>query len=254
MIIINSDDFGYSSSVNKAIYNSYQQNLISSTTTLVNFNEGFEDAINYVHKGLIDINTIGIHFNLTEGMPLTQAIKNNNTFADINGFNGNARKSSLFVLDKISQEMVYNELKAQLLKFIKAFGQKPTHIDSHHHVHTEWAIGTIVTLIAEEFDIEKIRITRNTGEENSFVKKYYRRIYNLRNRLKGIKTTNYFGDIDNMKGVVFSSEKNYEIMVHSKYINSDESLVVDMDNVCLKTKLEKLFDISSQAFNSFSDI
>ncbi len=254
MIIINSDDFGYSKSVNKAIYDSFQQNLISSTTALVTFKEGLEDAIEYVKLGKMQMNSIGIHFNLTEGEPVTDSIKNNSLFCSNNLFNGNARQSSIFYLNKQGKEMVYKELKGQMLRFIEAFGEKPTHCDSHHHVHTEWAIGEIVQRVAKEFGIEKIRISRNVGDESNTIKKIYRRLYNLRNRLKGYKGVHYFGDIVNMKNINFEESNNYEIMVHSIYGEKEAKEVLDLDYLNLDNKLKELFKKDTWKLNSYADI
>jgi predicted glycoside hydrolase/deacetylase ChbG (UPF0249 family) len=254
MIIINSDDFGYSPDVNKAIYNSLQQKLISSTTTLVNFTEGFEDALKYTNTGLIDLNSIGIHFNLTEGVPLTNAIKSNPLFSTNGQFSGNIRKSSMFVLDGSSKQMVYEELKAQLLKFMKGFSQKPTHFDSHHHVHTEWAIGSIIAQLGKEFGIKKIRIARNSGEENNFSKKVYRRLYNLQRKINGFNTVSYFGDIEDMKNINFLPQKTYEIMVHAKYLEDNMSEIVDMDGANLKNKVDMLFGKDMPLLSSYDSI
>ena len=72
-IIINADDFGYSISINKAILEAFKNNIISTTTLLANM-PGFDDACEIAQReNLTD--KIGIHFNLSEGEPLTEPIK-----------------------------------------------------------------------------------------------------------------------------------------------------------------------------------
>jgi len=61
MIIINSDDFAYSPATNKATVMALEQNLISSTTALMNFKEGLEDAVAYVGSGQVKAAQLGIH-------------------------------------------------------------------------------------------------------------------------------------------------------------------------------------------------
>lgn len=253
MIIINSDDFGYSKSVNQAIYRSFEENLISSTTTLVNFNEGFEDAVTYLEKGKMKMNSIGIHFNLTEGVPLTDKIKGNPKFCSDGSFNANARKTSIFRLSTNEKEMVYLELRAQMSKFIDAFGTQPTHCDSHHHVHTEWAIGAIVHKVAKEFNVNKIRISRNVGEESNKLKKLYRRLYNIRSRIKGFNGVDHFGDIVNMKDIQFKDNKSYEIMVHSIF-GDNEDEVLDLDFEIMRQKLEHLFKSQNWVLSSYVSV
>lgn len=63
-IIINADDFGYCLERNNGIIESFKNNVISSTTLLVN-QEGTLDAIQKLKKNQIPC---GIHLNLTEGI------------------------------------------------------------------------------------------------------------------------------------------------------------------------------------------
>ena len=52
-IIINADDFGLNSSVNKAIVESFNNGLINSTTLMANM-PGFEEAVEMAHKSKIN--------------------------------------------------------------------------------------------------------------------------------------------------------------------------------------------------------
>jgi predicted glycoside hydrolase/deacetylase ChbG (UPF0249 family) len=254
MIIINSDDFGYSPEVNYAIVKAFQRNLISSTTTLVNFPEGFLDAQELLSKNEVSSSNLGIHFNLTEGVPVTLAISENPIFCENGKFNGAIRKKGLFFLDKKSNEQVYNELEGQLQKFINELGFLPSHIDGHHHIHTEWAIGNHVRKLAKKYKINKIRITRNTGIEDSFVKKIYRRIYNRTLGLGGFVCVAKFGDINDMMECGFNKDSNYEIMVHAISCESDKDLILDLDRNNLHDQLLKLFKSDDWTLASYSNL
>ena len=72
-IIINADDYGLNSNVNKAIYLCFKKELISSTTMLANM-PAFEEALN-MSREINITNNIGLHFNLVEGFPLTKRNK-----------------------------------------------------------------------------------------------------------------------------------------------------------------------------------
>ena len=70
-LIVNADDFGLAGSVSTGIIDVYQSGQLSSTTLMVNM-PGTEEAVDLAerHPGL----GVGLHFNLTEGRPLTDAL------------------------------------------------------------------------------------------------------------------------------------------------------------------------------------
>lgn len=61
--------------------------------------------------------------------------------------------------DALPLEEITQELASQYLRFIELFGRKPTHLDSHHHVHMFPQIFPIVARFAAEEGIA-LRIDR----------------------------------------------------------------------------------------------
>ena len=72
-IIVNADDFGSSIEANEGIAVSFQQQLIDRTTLMVNMPSASEAVKLASELGFTD--RIGLHLNLTEGVPLTESIK-----------------------------------------------------------------------------------------------------------------------------------------------------------------------------------
>jgi hypothetical protein len=72
-LIINADDFGLSTSVNRAVVASLQASLCSSTTIMAN-QPAFLEACQLAHDHRL-FDRVGVHLVLTEGSPLTEAIK-----------------------------------------------------------------------------------------------------------------------------------------------------------------------------------
>ncbi|MBP1964473.1 carbohydrate deacetylase [Paenibacillus aceris] len=124
-VIINADDFGLSPSVNRGIVEAFQAGGITSTTLMVNM-PGFEEAVNLsrVHPEL----GVGLHFNLTYGSPVSSPrdvpslVKQDGSFYDI---------KTACTREERDIEI---ELNAQWHRFL-ATGLRPTHLDSHHHIH-----------------------------------------------------------------------------------------------------------------------
>ena len=106
----------------------YQAGQLSSTTLMVNM-PGTEEAVDLAerHPGL----GVGLHFNLTEGRPLTDA----RSLVDTDGellLRGELIRRS--VRGRVEADEITRELTAQLDRFV-SFGLTPTHLDSHQHVH-----------------------------------------------------------------------------------------------------------------------
>lgn len=249
MVIVNSDDFGYDKLYNRAAFDAYSQNLISSLSCFVNYEEGLQDALEYVKQGKIDINAIGLHANLSAGKPLTERMAANRKFCS-NGEYKNDISIKLFYLDRKSRHDVYLELVSQVEKFKKTFGKIPSHIDTHHHLHTHWGVLTIFLKVAGEFQIPAVRIARNTGLDAA-PKKIYKRLVNGRIRSKGFYTVDYFGDVDNHIYSETTFKKNSEIIVHA--IVDDHNNLIDMDGEDLKEKIGKILT-QDYALKNFTDL
>jgi len=238
-IIINADDFGYNATVNRAIIKSFQQGLITSSSLMANM-PGFEDAARLVREHWVLRDKVGVHLNLTEGMPLSAAIRECPRFCDpVSGHFVYARQSSLFFLHAREQKAIYQELTAQLERILAA-GIRPSHLDSHHHIHTEWAVARLVARLGRTYGIRKIRLTRNMGRQKRGPRMLYKSVFN-RWYLKGyagITAADYFGDIHDWNFLQQTrppAGKNIEIMVHPLFNQGGE--LVDYDQKDLKEQL-----------------
>jgi len=127
-LILNADDFGLSPSVNRGILAAYEKGTVSSTTLMTNM-PGFEDAVARA-KRTPELG-VGLHFNLSYGRPLSPAA-NVSSLVQEDGVYSYHRGDEAVAW---TAEDVQTELHAQWQRFV-ATGLRPTHVDSHHHVHT----------------------------------------------------------------------------------------------------------------------
>lgn len=208
-IIINADDFGLNESCTKAIIAAFERGLITDTTLLAT-GEAFDFALKEIKEKKLE-NKVGIHFNLTEGIPLTEEIKSCKLFVEDGRFKGGFNR--LKPLSYKEKKAVYEELTAQILK-IKTSGITITHADSHHHIHTGLFIAPIIERVCKEHGIKKIRIHRNIGFIPIY-KKIIKSLYNMRLQLNGFITTCYFGSMEDVENVGVCD--NLEIMVHPDF-------------------------------------
>jgi predicted glycoside hydrolase/deacetylase ChbG (UPF0249 family) len=242
-IIVNADDLGYSTAVNEAILRSFLSDLISSTSLLANM-PGFVDAAQLVRQNSRLKGKVGVHLNLTEGYALSGPIRQCPRFCDPSGAFIYRREKPLFFLSRPEQKAVYAEMKAQIDRVISE-GIQPSHLDSHHHVHTEWAIGRIAARLGKDYGIRKLRLSRNMGNLQSRAKRLYKTIFNqwYLKGIAGIRGTDYFGDLEDFQSLLASRTlrgKSIEVMVHP--LLNESGALVDYDRKSLPAKVNDLID------------
>lgn len=250
IIIVNSDDFGISNQVNKAIVWGYESGCISSTTMMASM-PGFEDAVTKAHEYPFLKNSIGLHMNLTQGVPLSEEIKKCPRFCKDGRFSYQ-RQKPIFTLTSDEQKAIYQEISAQLGRLV-CNNITPTHFDSHHHVHTEFGIINIYLAVAKEHGIRKVRLTKNIGKAST-LKRLYKVFFNQYIR-KGFSmiTTDIFcsaNEYATIKNTPIAQGKNIEIMVHAKLNDSGE--VVDIDGLNLEAKMKSL--LAGKFIRSYYDL
>lgn len=233
MMIINADDYGLDIKTNDAIVESFQKGFISSTTLMANMG-GFDDACEKAKLYGIE-SSIGIHLNLTSGRPISEPIKSNRRFCDATGHFFRERKN-LYHLTKQDQSDIYEEYSAQIHK-MKSSGIIPTHIDSHHHFHTQLPLLSIVCSLAKSHQIPSVRLNRNCGEGISTAKRLYKYMANNYIKNKGLSTLDYFGSVEDIIHINQVQHYKLEIMVHPTY--SIDGTLIDASN---KSKMSENYE------------
>jgi len=158
-LIVNADDFGLARSVSTGIIDVYQAGQLSSTTLMVNM-PGTEEAVDLAerHPGL----GMGLHFNLTEGRPLTDA----RSLIDSDGaflLRGELIRRS--IRGRVEPSEIARELTAQLDRFV-SLGLTPTHLDSHQHVHMVPTVFRAMAPVLRE-RVRALRVVVPAGHHTS---------------------------------------------------------------------------------------
>ena len=141
-LIVNADDFGLTPGVNAGILEAHRQGIVTSTTLMVNMSAA-EEAMRLA----ADCPTlgVGIHLTLTAGHAVSSEVP---SLVDRAGRFWNMRHLAQFA----RPDDIRRELACQMERFL-SFGRKPTHIDSHHHVHGDPTIQPIVLALARAYDL-----------------------------------------------------------------------------------------------------
>ncbi|HBC00555.1 MAG TPA: hypothetical protein DC032_08215 [Pseudomonas sp.] len=177
-VIINADDFGLSSSNNHVIVAAFNQGIISSATLMAN-TPGFDEACQLIHAERLH-RRVGLHLNLTHGRPLSQPIARQREFCSPAGEFDLSIARYRFSLSQQARQAVRQEIQAQWQRCLDQ-GIRPSHLDSHQHVHNLWPVGEELARFAGEQGVP-LRPARNLGYNINLPKRHFKRLLNTRLR------------------------------------------------------------------------
>ncbi|MBI3615710.1 MAG: ChbG/HpnK family deacetylase [Candidatus Omnitrophica bacterium] len=229
-LIINADDFGENEPVNRAILESFARGFCSSASLMPNM-LGFQEACQRIHENKL-LDRVGLHLVFRDGYPLTERVKQFPRFCDGEGRLCLSRRNSftpVLYLSRPEKEALAEEIRAQI-KRCRDQGIPLTHVDSHYHLHNEWAIAEVLIPILKEQKVLTLRIARNFGKRMSIPKRAYKAFINGKIQKAGLDRTKYFGsledylDLDNHLPPTETIE-SVEVMIHPKF--SDDGRLVD---------------------------
>jgi predicted glycoside hydrolase/deacetylase ChbG (UPF0249 family) len=215
--------------VNLGIIEAYKNGIVTSSTLMTNMIQ-CEHALNLIkdNPGL----GVGIHLVLTAGKPI-----NCNVPSLVNEDGYFRSMNDLIICGEV--EDIRKEFISQIEKF-HSFGLKPTHIDSHHHVHGINNIYPIVLELSKQYSIP-IRNVKNSSLSE----------------LKGFKTTEGFSDkfygenisIEYLEEIL-SKAKDYEsveLMCHPAYVDYELYNISSYN----KERANELFILTSSKIKDF---
>lgn len=141
-LIVNADDFGYSKGVNFGIIEAYTEGVVTSATMMCNMPSAQHAfALMQEYREL----PVGIHLVLDSGRPLHDHVPS------LVDEQGNFLHLPELVMSATADD-IERELSAQIEYFL-SFGVRPTHIDSHHHVHAHERILPVVLKLAQHYQL-----------------------------------------------------------------------------------------------------
>ena len=211
-VLINADDYGWTESCSKAIMKAFNDQLIYSTT-IMSVGAYFDEAVRIIQNS-DSRQRVGIHFDLTEGTPLTEGIKNDPFFCEHGSFHMHINRR--IPLTPQQKNHAYEELCAQAQRF-KDTGLRFHHADSHHHIHTAPFLIPVFQKVFEEYGINMVRIHRNVGSI-PFYKREIKKVYNTQLNRKGLAYSDYFGGFDDARSFnPIDDNSIIEIMCHPDF-------------------------------------
>ncbi len=173
-LIVNADDFGLTSGVNRAIVEASRSGVVRSATLMANaqaFAEAVELAKQYPQL------KIGCHVVLIDGVPICNDVPS--LIKDSARFRTNLKDfAQSAIRKKISAAEIQREAEAQIRK-IQAAGISVTHIDTHKHTHLvphvlraviKAAKACGVHAVRNPFEPKRSRVNRIAGTKTQWMR------------------------------------------------------------------------------------
>jgi hopanoid biosynthesis associated protein HpnK len=159
-LIVNADDLGWTTGVNRGIAEAHRNGIVTSSSLLAN-GDAFDDGVN-VARALPALG-VGIHLNLSDGAPIAGS-KAVPSLVDEDGKLSDGPEQLLFKLArrKLKLSDVEREWDAQIEK-VRSAGVSPTHLDGHKHVHMLPGLFPIALKLAKKHSIAAIRVSNEAS-------------------------------------------------------------------------------------------
>ena len=130
-LIVNADDFGYTSGVNRAILEAHSHGVVTSATLMAN-GPAFAEAVQLA--GTVPKLSIGCHVVLTDGEPVLGAERLPSLTSGSHFRDGMIAFAARAIAGRIDGDEIAAEASEQILK-IQSAGIAVSHVDTHKHTH-----------------------------------------------------------------------------------------------------------------------
>ncbi len=152
--LIVADDFGRSSSVNRAIAEAHDKGIVTAASMMVG-GQAFEDAARIARSR--SRLSVGLHVTLCDGL----AVLSHSEIPDLVDRHGCFETSPARAWLKYSRTGILSQLEKEIeaqFDLLAKASINPTHVDGHHHLHMHPALFKIVCRKAAQRGIPWIRI------------------------------------------------------------------------------------------------
>jgi len=151
-VIVNADDLGWSPGVTDGILMAHRNGIVTSATLAANMPDAERAAALAASEPALGV---GIHLNVCQGRPMSA------TGAKLADRDGLMRLTGPGLIARCLCRpwligAALAECEAQI-RWVKNHGIRPTHMDSHRHVHAFWPLWVGIVRLARRYDIPFVR-------------------------------------------------------------------------------------------------
>lgn len=153
-LVIVADDLGRSSSVNLSVSEAHDRGIVTAASLMAGggaFDEAVRIVLNRKHL------SIGLHVTLCDGHSVLQP----SLIPDLVDSNGNLEESPVKAWLSFMRPGILSQIEAEVeaqFSRLEEAGIRPTHVDSHHHLHMNPLILEVVCKSASRRRVGWIRL------------------------------------------------------------------------------------------------
>jgi chitin disaccharide deacetylase len=158
-IIVNADDFGIHPKINAGILSAYHHGIVTSATMLMT-TPFVDETVGQVRAESLPV---GVHLSLTLGKAVAGRHEVPDLVDERNDFTWSARRLLLCSFAEESEQRLVSQIRREFeaqLQLACDYGVRPTHADSHQHVHMNPAIFSLVEELLPRYGIKRLRYSR----------------------------------------------------------------------------------------------
>jgi len=159
LLIVNADDFGLTPGISEGILRAHERGIVTSTSVLA-VAQHFEAAAPALESSTLGV---GVHFALIGEDPPLLGAREIPTLVRRGRFRRSWREFLVAAsLGRVDRGDVERELRAQLERVLAA-GLRPTHVDTHQHLHLVPSVADVVLRLATSAGIHALRVPMPIG-------------------------------------------------------------------------------------------
>lgn len=180
-LIINADDFGLSPGINKGIAECFSEGILTSASLVVN-QPYSQQAVALSRR--FDTDSIGLHLNLTFGPPISEPTKVASLllerggqfqfYGGVYGFTKTVADIDIeirSIMENLETRSVFEDILeecfAQFNRFTDLMGRYPSHINTHHNIHSSTRFLEALMILGLNFGVPIRQLNREMKQEMS---------------------------------------------------------------------------------------
>lgn len=153
-LIVNADDYGCFNCVSKGILRAATHGIVTATGVFANTTHFADNAARLRDCDTLDV---GVHLNITEGMPLTTELQHR--LSRWSGrFPGKYAMAAAILRGRVKTEDVGREWRAQIERCLDS-GLHVRFLNSHEHMHMLPMLFPVARMLAKDYGIAHLRFS-----------------------------------------------------------------------------------------------
>lgn len=152
LVVVNADDFGFSPAITNGILRAHREGIVTSAAVTTNMPSAADAVARLAEAPSLGV---GVHLNICQGPPLSKPGRR------LAGGDGLLNLSAVRAVLTCATRprliaAVEAEFDAQIRRLLD-WGVRPTHLDSHRHIHAFGPVFARVLRLARRYDVPAVR-------------------------------------------------------------------------------------------------